>query len=168
MPLHMEMRLFAKGQVLEEEGVVKGGTSSPSLVPPPSTPTPPTKPGGALYGLDFTVSGTSDACPPALQGFSPLLGGGLASRRLYYSSASPTPPSSHASLSSLDLSGAHVYEPYIRALLGRAGQEERVLAGRGRGVDPPRPPGTSRVCRQTYLACLAYGLPSGLDEFAIS
>jgi hypothetical protein len=60
MPLQMrEMRLFAKGQVLEEEVVVKL-VSSLSLSPPPSprTPTPPTKPGGALYGLDFTGAGT--------------------------------------------------------------------------------------------------------------
>ena len=57
MPLQMrEMRLFAKGQVLEEEVVVKL-VSALSLPLPPSPPTPPTKPGGALYGLDFTGAG---------------------------------------------------------------------------------------------------------------
>ena len=46
----MELRLFVKGQVLEAEGVVKAVSS---LSPPPPPRTPPTKPGGALYGLDF-------------------------------------------------------------------------------------------------------------------
>ena len=69
MPLQLrEMRLFAKGQVLEEEVVAKL-VSSLTLSPPPSppTPTPPTKPGGALYGLDFTAragGGARDAGPP--------------------------------------------------------------------------------------------------------
>ena len=61
MPLQlMEMRLLVKvkGQVVEE-GVVKL-SSSLSLSPSPSTRTPSTKPGRALYGLDFTtVSGPS-------------------------------------------------------------------------------------------------------------
>ena len=50
MPLQLrEMRLFVKGRVsLEEEGV----TRVPS--PSPSPRTPPTKPGRALSGLDFT------------------------------------------------------------------------------------------------------------------
>ena len=58
MPLQMEMemRLFVKGRVsMEQEGVLKAGKSSPSLSPPPPPRTPPTKPGGALYGLAFTA-----------------------------------------------------------------------------------------------------------------
>ena len=50
MPLQLlEMRLFVKGRIsLEQEGVLKRVSS-----PPPSTRTPSTKPGRALYGLDF-------------------------------------------------------------------------------------------------------------------
>ena len=67
MPLQLlEMRLFVKvkGQVMGE-AVVKALSS---LFPSPSTRTPTTKPGRALYGLDFTVSGNSDACPLAANG----------------------------------------------------------------------------------------------------
>ena len=51
MPLQLrEMRLSVKGQE-----VVKLVSSLPlPLFTSPSPPTPPTKPGGALYGLDFT------------------------------------------------------------------------------------------------------------------
>ena len=56
MPLQrMEMRLFVKGQVLEVQGVVKALSLSLSPSPPPRTPT--TKPGRALYGLDFSGFG---------------------------------------------------------------------------------------------------------------
>ena len=52
MPLQMEMemRLFVEGQLVEE-ALVKAGKSSLSPSPPPRTPS--TKPGRALYGLDF-------------------------------------------------------------------------------------------------------------------
>ena len=53
MPLQrMAMRLFVKGQVMQEEAGVKlVSPLAPSPSPPPQTP--PTKPGRALYGLDF-------------------------------------------------------------------------------------------------------------------
>jgi hypothetical protein len=51
MPLPLELRLFVKGQLMEEE-LVKV-LSSPS----PPTRTPTTKPCRALYGLDFTGDG---------------------------------------------------------------------------------------------------------------
>ena len=63
MPLQLEeMRLLVKGRISMEEEVVKAVSS-------PSTRTPPTKPGGALYGLAFTGDG-------AVQGLRPLLEGG--------------------------------------------------------------------------------------------
>ena len=50
MPLQlMEMRLFVK---VKGQEVVKALSSLP-LPPSPSPRTPTTKPGGALYGLDF-------------------------------------------------------------------------------------------------------------------
>jgi len=53
MPLQMrEMRLLVKGRISLQEEVGVKLVSSPS--PSPSPPTPPTKPGGALYGLAFT------------------------------------------------------------------------------------------------------------------
>ena len=57
---------MVNGQVPEEVLVKALSSLSPSPSPSPPPRTPPTKSGGALYGLDFTGDGVGarDAGPP--------------------------------------------------------------------------------------------------------
>jgi hypothetical protein len=89
LPLQlMEMRLFVKGRISMEQEAVKV-SSSPSLSPSPPPRTPSTKPGRALYGLDFADrdggKGRVWFCPhtpaPSPHTRHPAAGGLLADRR---------------------------------------------------------------------------------------